>query len=156
MRTALLVAAALVLMASLALIVRFVSLAKVSQDRAGRHLSSDNGVSPLAPCPSQPGCARRQVAGSELDGALETLRTTLERAPRTRLVRATPHYLHAEVRSRLFGFVDDVEARLDPVTGQLELRSASRVGKSDLGVNGARLDRLLAALSPRAARGDRT
>lgn len=147
MRTALLVTAALVLVASLALIVRFVTLARVSQDRVGRHLSSDDGVSSLAACPNQPGCARREVAGRELDGTLETLRAALERAPRTRIVRVAPTYLHAEVRSRLFGFVDDVEARLDPVTGQLELRSASRVGKSDLGVNGARLDRLLAALS---------
>lgn len=135
------------LVASLALIVRFVTLAKVSQERVGRHLSSDDGVSPLAPCPSQPGCARRQVSGSEFDGALETLRSALEREPRTRIVRVTSHYLHAEVRTRLFGFVDDVEARLDPVTGQLELRSSSRVGKSDLGVNGARLDRLALAVT---------
>ncbi|MDX1999143.1 MAG: DUF1499 domain-containing protein [Thermoanaerobaculia bacterium] len=146
MRTALLVAVALVLVASLALIVRFVTLAKISQDRAGRSLSPDLGASPLAACPNQPGCARREVAGSELDGALESLRANLERAPRTRIVRVSPTYLRAEVRSRLFGFVDDVEARLDPVSGQLELRSASRVGKSDLGVNGARLDRLLKAL----------
>lgn len=152
MRTALLVAATLALVASLALIVRFVTLAKISQDRAGRHLSPDQGASPLAACPNQPGCARREVAGRERDGVLESLRANLERAPRTRIVRVTSHYLHAEVRSRLFGFVDDVEARLDPVTGRLELRSASRVGKSDLGVNGARLDRLLAALSPRADR----
>jgi uncharacterized protein (DUF1499 family) len=150
------VAATLVLVASLALIVRFVSLAKISQDRAGRQLSPDDGGSSLALCPNQPGCARREVAGSELGDALETLRSALEREPRTRIVRATPHYLHAEARSRLFGFVDDVEARLDPVTGQLELRSASRVGKSDLGVNGARLDRLLKAISPRAAPGQGT
>jgi uncharacterized protein (DUF1499 family) len=148
-RTLLLVLATLLLLAGLALIIRFVSLAKISHERAGRHLSADAGASPLAPCPSQPGCARRELV---FDGELADLRAALEREPRTRLVTATPGYLHAEVRSRLFGFVDDVEARLDPATGQLELRSASRVGKSDLGVNGARLERLLAALA--APQGD--
>lgn len=143
MRNVLFLLAALLLLAGLALVVRFVTLAKISHERAGRHVSPDAGASPLAPCPNQPGCARREVA---FDGELEALRTALEREPRTRILTATPRYLHAEVRSRIFGFVDDVEARLDPATGRLELRSASRVGKSDLGVNGTRLERLLAAI----------
>ena len=55
-------------------------------------------------------------------------------------------YLHATFSSRVFRFVDDVEIRLDG--DQLQLRSASRVGYSDLGVNRARSEALRAALSP--------
>ena len=55
-------------------------------------------------------------------------------------------YLHATATSRLFGFVDDVELLSNPELGVIEARSESRLGDSDLGVNGRRLDELAAAL----------
>ena len=55
-------------------------------------------------------------------------------------------YLHATASSRLFGFVDDIELHRNPELGLIEARSESRLGDSDLGVNGRRLDRLGAAL----------
>lgn len=139
MRIALLILAVLAFVASLALVVRFVALARLSQERSGRGLSTDAGASPLAPCPARPGCARLELPGQ---GGIQRAREALERLPRLRVVTATATYLHAEVRSRLFGFVDDVEIRWDGGTDRLELRSASRVGHSDLGANAARLERL--------------
>ena len=51
-------------------------------------------------------------------------------------------YIHAEFRTRLLRFVDDVEFRLESETNEIAVRSASRVGYSDLGANRRRLERL--------------
>lgn len=61
--------------------------------------------------------------------------------PRVRVVTVTEAYLHAEARSRVFRFVDDLELLLAD-DGELLVRSASRVGESDLGVNRRRVERL--------------
>ncbi len=51
-------------------------------------------------------------------------------------------YLWATFASRLFRFVDDVEFRMVSIDGIIHVRSASRVGYSDLGVNRRRVERL--------------
>jgi uncharacterized protein (DUF1499 family) len=61
---------------------------------------------------------------------------------RVRIVTATDHYLHAECSSALFGFVDDLECLLDAEAGVIHLRSAARMGYSDLGVNRRRIETL--------------
>jgi uncharacterized protein (DUF1499 family) len=58
---------------------------------------------------------------------------------RTTLVRETPDYLHVEFRT-LLGFVDDVEFYLDESQNVIHLRSASRIGYWDLGVNRKRME----------------
>ena len=55
-------------------------------------------------------------------------------------------YLAATFTSSIFRYVDDLEIRVDVAAGQIHLRSASRVGRSDLGANRARVERLKAAL----------
>jgi len=62
------------------------------------------------------------------------------------LVETGDAYIHATVTSRLFGFVDDLELHADRQAGVIEVRSASRLGDSDLGVNGRRISALKAAL----------
>lgn len=68
---------------------------------------------------------------------------------RTRLIADTPNYLHAECQSALLGFVDDVELHLRASDGVIAVRSASRVGFADLGVNRRRIEDLRAALARR-------
>ena len=60
--------------------------------------------------------------------------------PRTRVIRLEPDYLHAECRSALMGFVDDLELYLRTDEGTIAVRSASRLGWSDMGVNRRRVD----------------
>ena len=62
--------------------------------------------------------------------------------PRTTTITRTDDYLHAECRSRIFRFVDDLELHLRADDGIIAVRSASRVGNSDLGVNRKRVDSL--------------
>jgi uncharacterized protein (DUF1499 family) len=128
---------------------------------AGRApLSLDVSASGLTPCPSSPNCVSSDAdAGSQRVEPL-TLAAPAEvawraavelvtRMPRTRIVSETPEYVHAECRSALFGFVDDLELHLRPAAGAIAVRSASRLGYSDLGVNRRRVEKLRAALAAR-------
>ena len=58
------------------------------------------------------------------------------------------HFLHATFRSRLFRFIDDVTCRLDDETNSIQIRSASRIGYSDFGVNRKRVEELRKRLRP--------
>ncbi|MCX5739852.1 MAG: DUF1499 domain-containing protein [Proteobacteria bacterium] len=111
----------------------------------------------LAPCPNRPNCVS-SLAGdtSHLVEPL-ALRVPVERAwpqlrdavallPRTRIVESGDGYLRAEATSRLFRFVDDLEVLHVPGTARIDVRSASRAGYSDLGVNRARVESLRDAL----------
>jgi uncharacterized protein (DUF1499 family) len=73
-----------------------------------------------------------------LKGAIATI-------PRMTIVTEAGDYLHAEATSRLFRFVDDVEFYVDRAAKVIHFRSASRVGRSDLGVNRARMEQIRAA-----------
>jgi uncharacterized protein (DUF1499 family) len=91
----------------------------------------------LSPCPGPAHCAQRQWAMTDSGAEFRTLANAVETRPRTQIIERTEQYLHAEVSSALFGFVDDLEL-LDTGTG-IEARSISRIGDSDLGVNANRL-----------------
>ena len=69
--------------------------------------------------------------------------------PRARVVSTEEHYLHAEFRSLLFRFVDDLEMLWRAEDGVFDVRSASRVGTSDLGVNRRRVETLRRLLEDR-------
>jgi uncharacterized protein (DUF1499 family) len=111
----------------------------------------------LAPCPASPNCVSSQ--SNDKDHAVEPipfsgtsaetmadLKKVLSGMPRARTVTATETYLHAEFTSALFRFVDDVEFWFDENTRTVHLRSASRIGNSDLGVNRKRIASLAAAM----------
>ena len=76
----------------------------------------------------------------------EGVREAVARMPRTRIVAEADGYLHAECESRLLGFVDDLELHLRPDQGVVAVRSASRLGYSDMGVNRARVESLRSEL----------
>ncbi len=92
---------------------------------------------------SQPGCGGREVEPLSFTGppeaAMERLVSAVASLPGARIVRRDGGYLHAEVTSKVFGFVDDFEAQADPAAGELHVRSGSRVGIGDQGVNARRV-----------------
>jgi uncharacterized protein (DUF1499 family) len=94
--------------------------------------------------------AERPIAPFELqipsERALEAFARLLEKTPRAKLIERKPNYLHAEFTSRIFRFVDDVEFRLDAEARRVQVRSASRVGKGDLGANRKRVEELRSQL----------
>jgi len=77
---------------------------------------------------------------------LNKLSELVQESPRTVVVDQTETYLHAEASSAFFGFVDDLELFADRDNSQIQARSESRLGDSDLGVNAARLAALRSGL----------
>jgi uncharacterized protein (DUF1499 family) len=117
-----------------------------------------NDSNRLAPCPSSPNCVSSQAtdAGHRVDAlaysgdtaaAMRRLRSVIEAMPRTRIVSASDTALQAEFTSRLFRFVDDVQCVADAPAGVIQIRSASRVGYSDLGANRKRVEAIRAAFA---------
>ena len=109
----------------------------------------------LAPCPNSPNCvssqstdAAHQIAPlaftSSPEEALANLKTIIESLPRTKIITESQDYLYAEFKSALLGFVDDVEFYLDRNANVIQVRSASRLGQSDLGVNRKRIETIRA------------
>jgi uncharacterized protein (DUF1499 family) len=72
--------------------------------------------------------------------ALAKLKATLAARPDVRIITDRPDYLHAEFETRWLRFVDDVEFWVDPAANQIQVRSASRIGRKDFGVNRARIE----------------
>lgn len=86
-----------------------------------------------------------------LQEARERLLRVLREHPRTTLVREEPDYLKAECRSALFRFVDDVEFVFDDAGPWIHFRSASRLGRSDFGVNRTRMEEIRRAFEAAGA-----
>jgi uncharacterized protein (DUF1499 family) len=83
--------------------------------------------------------------GSALE-AIAAARQAVESMPRATVIRHDGNYLYAEFRSKLMGFVDDVEFTHDDKAGMLHVRSASRLGRRDFGVNRKRVEALRARI----------
>jgi len=70
--------------------------------------------------------------------------------PAARIVEYRADYLYAEFRSKWLGFVDDVEFYLDQAAGVIQVRSASRLGRKDFGVNRQRVETIRQAFQETA------
>lgn len=86
-----------------------------------------------------------RFAGTSSD-AMAVVRKAIEAMERATVVRQDPNYLYAEFRSKLLGFVDDVEFTHDDKAGVIHIRSASRLGRRDFGVNRERVEALRARI----------
>ena len=72
--------------------------------------------------------------------AWESLRNIVSGMRGVEVVKSEPNYLYAEFTSKLMGFVDDTEFYLDDKAGVIQVRSASRLGNGDHGVNRGRIE----------------
>jgi uncharacterized protein (DUF1499 family) len=131
-----------------AVLVRFAMLGQGS--KSGQAPGLISGA--LAPCPDKPNCvcsefesdAAHYVAPLDHSGAPperawgDLLRIIEELGGE--IAAADDGYIAATFSSPLFGFVDDVECRLEASEARIQIRSASRVGYSDLGVNRKRVE----------------
>lgn len=112
----------------------------------------------LASCPDSPNCVSSQdpdpghaipplACGRAPAEVLPAVAAWLARQPGVAVVRQTPDYLHVTFRTRVWGFMDDVELLADPGARAIQVRSASRLGYSDLGTNRRRVEALREALT---------
>ncbi len=103
----------------------------------------------LAQCPDSPNCVssfetRESHQIAPLEASLEEVRAQVLNMPGAQIIQEEDQYLYAEFTSRLMGFVDDVEFLEQ--AGRTHVRSASRLGHSDLGVNRKRVEALRQAI----------
>ena len=84
--------------------------------------------------------------------SMARLRAMVASQPGVVVVEQRGDYLYARFTSRLMHYVDDVEFWVDPAAGVIQVRSASRLGESDMGVNRARIERIRALLAGAKAR----
>lgn len=70
-----------------------------------------------------------------------------EALPGARVVEARDDYLYVQFTTRWMKFVDDAEFWFDPAHNVVQVRSASRVGRKDFGVNRARIEAIRQALA---------
>ncbi|MBA4368803.1 MAG: DUF1499 domain-containing protein [Desulfobacterium sp.] len=106
----------------------------------------------LSDCPSKPNCVNSQamdddhaIAPFQYKGkkkaAFNRLKKVVESFERTTIIEEKENYLSVECKSAIMGFVDDVEFYF-PEENVIHVRSASRLGYSDLGVNRKRVEQL--------------
>jgi uncharacterized protein (DUF1499 family) len=114
----------------------------------------------LAPCPASPNCVSSDDADAvhavrnfqlivPADEAWQEVRAIVASLPRAEIVTESDDYLHAECSSAFFGFVDDLELHLRRSQNSIAVRSASRLGYSDFGVNRKRVETLRSLLVQR-------
>ena len=112
----------------------------------------------LAPCKRTPNCVSSQTDAADREhyiaplafrGSMQDLRKLVEGMERTTLISAERNYLYAECRTKLMRYVDDVELYYDEKQGVVHVRSASRLGRRDFGVNRARVEALRALIQAR-------
>ena len=107
----------------------------------------------LSPCPKSPNCVSSLSEDESHYVAPLTYKTTPEEAreklisiiksmKRSEIVKAEMNYIHVTFKSALFRFVDDVEFSFDDHRKVIDVRSASRIGYSDLGVNRKRVEEI--------------
>ncbi len=104
-----------------------------------------------APCPDTPNCVSSQEKeGShfieplrytgDMAAAKERLLSVIGTMKRAKIIKSEEWYIYAEFTSAVFRFVDDVEFYFDDAAKKIDVRSASRLGRSDLGVNRKRVE----------------
>ncbi|MCW9052928.1 MAG: DUF1499 domain-containing protein [Motiliproteus sp.] len=139
------------LLVVLLVVVVLLFFVKASESRRGDIPGMSQGQ--LQPCPTTPNCVssemgevgRHQTEPLALSAddpkSMQRIKTALAEMGGV-IMEAKPHYLSATFTSKVFGFVDDLEVRLDASTGTFHVRSASRVGHSDMEANSRRVAEL--------------
>lgn len=107
----------------------------------------------LARCPDSPNCVC-SFQSTELHGiapisfegdpvlAFAALKKVMDQMPRTSLISEEETYLHFTFTTAIMGYVDDVECLIDQQSQQIHIRSASRIGHSDLNANRKRVEEI--------------
>lgn len=107
----------------------------------------------LSACPDKPNCVVSHnydeqhlidalSYNSELPAAYKKLLGSIAQMPGSKVITKNERYIHAEFTSRIMRYIDDVEFHFSEENKRIELRSASRVGHSDMGVNRERIETL--------------
>lgn len=109
----------------------------------------------LSACPNTPNCVNSQSSdvehkisplayNSSTEDALKDIKAVIQSFKQSKIEQEKDNYIYAEFTIPVVGFVDDVEFLLDNDAKVIHVRSASRLGESDLGVNRKRIESIRA------------
>ena len=115
---------------------------------------TENSVTSQAPLyPDHPQRKYADIAPLPVKGegpaTVARIKAIAEGMDGAKVAKSEPGYLYAQFTTRLMKYVDDVEFWFDPAANVIQVRSASRVGRGDLGVNRKRIEAVRAALKAR-------
>ena len=118
-------------------------------------IAVEKSLMQLKSCPDSPNCVSSQNADQshrispigfqgDPQQALATIKKVILALPRTQLLEEKEAFLHVVFTSRFFSFLDDLEVLVDATEHVIHIRSASRTGYSDFGVNRSRVEKIRA------------
>lgn len=128
-----------------------ITLSLITLNCSGTRPDSVNLESKLSSCPNTPNCVStfstdttHQIKPlkyeNDANSAMEKLVSIINSIERTEIINKSNTYLYVEFKSKFWKFIDDVEFLFDVDNKTINFRSASRLGKSDLGVNRKRME----------------
>ena len=143
-------------------IVSIIGMCAACSGKRPSNLGAQDGT--LRPCPESPNCvssfaadAAHRIDPLKFTGGVNEGRDALVKVissmKRAKVVTAAGTYVYAEYTSALFRFVDDVEFLFDGTAGVIHVRSASRVGYGDMGVNRKRVEEIRRLFNEATGRG---
>tara|TARA_Y100001968_G_scaffold332427_1_gene390556 strand:+ start:1306 stop:1716 length:411 start_codon:yes stop_codon:yes gene_type:complete len=103
---------------------------------------ADATTDELPECVVTTHCVREDFKVSDLENAFEKATKIVSETPRTKIVEQSDSYIHAEAKTKWRGYTDDLLLKAIPDKGVIQIRSESRVGIGDNGVNQRRVDNL--------------
>jgi uncharacterized protein (DUF1499 family) len=137
-------------------------MASLLAGRRPKNLGVNDGR--LAPPKRTPNCVSSQADANDAEHSIAPIafkgttveamvaaRRAIESIERSSIVREERGYMYAEFASKLLGYVDDLELVFDEKAGVFHVRSASRLGRRDFGVNRKRVELLRRKLQPKAS-----
>jgi uncharacterized protein (DUF1499 family) len=119
--------------------------------RTENSVSSQADLWPDAPQKAYARIAPLPLPGGDAKAAIARIAAVVEDLPGARIVEQRDDYLYAQFTTALMRYVDDVEFWVDPAAGVVQVRSASRLGSKDFGVNRARIESIRARLAAAGA-----
>jgi uncharacterized protein (DUF1499 family) len=119
----------------------------IKDGKLKRPSRTENSVSSQADLwPDHPMKAYASIAPFKASGdgsaEMQKIANALKAMPRTVIVKQEPGYIYAQCTTQLLKFTDDIEFALDANAGVIHVRSSSRIGRKDFGVNRARVESL--------------
>jgi uncharacterized protein (DUF1499 family) len=114
-------------------------------------MTENSVTSQAALYPDHPQRKYADIAPLPVDGdgpaTLARIKAIVEKMDGAKVIKSEPGYLYAQFTTRLMKYVDDVEFWFDPAANAIQVRSASRVGRGDMGVNRKRIEAVRSALA---------
>ncbi len=127
-------------------IVSLIAIILIFTSQAGPLVALKN-LDTLPECTEAGNCFLADLKTKDVGASFNKLLNNVSQLPRSRFIESTNEYYHWTVKSLVFRFVDDVEVLKLPLENSIQIKSVSRTGSFDFGVNKKRVEQLSLSLT---------